>query len=389
MIHYKKNFSKNFKKKPINSIAIKLLKSLINENNEILNSFKTSYKDKFNNRLIKKLQKFKTILLIGMGGSILGSKAIYNFLKNKNNSKKFIFIDNLSAKIKKNLIEKRKLNIVISKSGNTLETISNFNIVKNKYDKNIFVTEDKKTYLFKLANELSSEIVHHNKFIGGRFSVLSEVGMLPAELMGFNRNKFRKLEQLINNKKFLNTLINSELSQYYFIKKNKTNSIILNYDKNSIEFLEWYQQLVAESLGKKNLGILPIISNLPKDNHSIMQNYLDGPKKNFFTFFYVKEKLSNKIKNKNLYTTHKYLKKKSLEKIIYAQFSATQKVFEKKKIPFRTFIVENRNEESIGELFIFFMLETVLLGKLLKINPYDQPAVELIKKETLRLLKKS
>ena len=389
MIHYKKNFSKNFKKKPINSIAIKLLKSLINENNEILNSFKTSYKDKFNNRLIKKLQKFKTILLIGMGGSILGSKAIYNFLKNKNNSKKFIFIDNLSAKIKKNLIEKRKLNIVISKSGNTLETISNFNIVKNKYDKNIFVTEDKKTYLFKLANELSSEIVHHNKFIGGRFSVLSEVGMLPAELMGFNRNKFRKLEQLINNKKFLKTLINSALSQYYFIKKNKTNSIILNYDKNSIEFLEWYQQLVAESLGKKNLGILPIISNLPKDNHSIMQNYLDGPKKNFFTFFYVKEKLSNKIKNKNLYTTHKYLKKKSLDKIIYAQFSATQKVFEKKKIPFRTFIVENRNEESIGELFIFFMLETVLLGKLLKINPYDQPAVELIKKETLRLLKKS
>ena len=389
MIHYKKNFSKTFKKKPINSIVIKLLKSLINENNEILNSFKTSYKDKFNNRLIKKLQKFKTILLIGMGGSILGSKAIYNFLKNKNNSKKFIFIDNLSAKIKKNLIEKRKLNIVISKSGNTLETISNFNIVKNKYDKNIFVTEDRKTYLFKLANELSSEIVHHNKFIGGRFSVLSEVGMLPAELMGFNRNKFRKLEQLINNKKFLNTLISSVLSQYYFIKKNKTNSIILNYDKNSIEFLEWYQQLVAESLGKKNLGILPIISNLPKDNHSIMQNYLDGPKKNFFTFFYVKEKLSNKIKNKNLYNTHKYLKKKSLDKIIYAQFSATQKVFEKKKIPFRTFIIENRNEESIGELFIFFMLETVLLGKLLKINPYDQPAVELIKKETLKLLKKS
>ena len=389
MIHYKKNFSKTFKKKPINSIVIKLLKSLINENNEILNSFKTSYKDKFNNRLIKKLQKFKTILLIGMGGSILGSKAIYNFLKNKNNSKKFMFIDNLSAKIKKNLIEKRKLNIVISKSGNTLETISNFNIVKNKYDKNIFVTEDRKTYLFKLANELSSEIVHHNKFIGGRFSVLSEVGMLPAELMGFNRNKFRKLEQLINNKKFLNTLISSVLSQYYFIKKNKTNSIILNYDKNSIEFLEWYQQLVAESLGKKNLGILPIISNLPKDNHSIMQNYLDGPKKNFFTFFYVKEKLSNKIKNKNLYNTHKYLKKKSLDKIIYAQFSATQKVFEKKKIPFRTFIVENRNEESIGELFIFFMLETVLLGKLLKINPYDQPAVELIKKETLKLLKKS
>jgi len=389
MIHYKKNFSKNFKNRSINFTAAKLLKNILNENNEMINSFKSSYKDKFDNRLIKKLQKFKTILFIGMGGSILGSKAIYNFLKKKNDNKKFIFIDNLNAKIKKNLIAKEKLNIIISKSGNTLETISNINIIKNKYDKNVFVTEDKKSYLIRLANDLKSEIVHHNKSIGGRFSVLSEVGMLPAELMGFKRNKFRKLEQLMNNKKFLNTVIKSALSQYYFIKKNKTNSIILNYDKNSIELLEWYQQLVAESLGKKNLGILPIVSNLPKDNHSVMQNYLDGPKKNFFTFFYVKENFSNKIRSKNLYITHDYLKEKNLDKIIYAQFLATQKVFEKKKIPHRTFIVENRNEKTIGELFIFFMLETVLLGKLLKINPYDQPAVELIKEETQKLLKKN
>ena len=111
MIVYKKNFFKNFTNRPINSNAIKLLKNLINENSEILNSFKTSYKDQFNNKLIKKLQKFKTILLIGMGGSILGSKAIYNFLIKKNNNKKFIFLDNLNAKIKRNLIEKRKLNI--------------------------------------------------------------------------------------------------------------------------------------------------------------------------------------------------------------------------------------------------------------------------------------
>ena len=180
--------------------------------------------------------------------------------------------------------------------------------------------------------------------------------MLPAELMGFNKNKFRKLEQLINNKIFLKRVINSALSQFNFIKRNKTNSVILNYDENSIGLLEWYQQLVAESLGKKNLGILPMISNLPKDNHSIMQNYL---------------------------------KKQSLDKIVFAQFSATQKVFDKKKIPYRTFIIEERNEETMGELFIFFMLETILLGKLLKINPYDQPAVELIKKETLKILKKT
>jgi len=149
----------------------------------------------------------------------------------------------------------------------------------------------------------------------------------------------------------------------------------------------WYQQLVAESLGKKEIGILPVISNMPKDNHSVMQNYLDGPRNNFFTFFYVKERVSSKIRDKKLNKSHEFLKKKNLEEVLYSQFTATQKVFDEKKIPYRTIIIQKRNEETLGELFIFFMLETILLGKLLKINPYDQPAVELIKQETIKLLK--
>ena len=168
--------------------------------------------------------------------------------------------------------------------------------------------------------------------------------------------------------------------------KKKFNSIILNYDKNSENLFKWYQQLVAESLGKKSKGIFPIISNMPSDNHSLLQLYLDGPKNNFFTFFYSEDTKSDKINNNWLQKTHSYLRDKSFSKIIYAQKSATEKVFYKKKIPFRSFKIKKRNEETLGELFCFFILETILLGRALKINPFDQPAVELIKKETKKIL---
>jgi len=277
------------------------------------------------------------------------------------------------------------LNLIISKSGNTLETISNVNVLINKKEKNIFITEKKKSYLTSLANELKAEIIDHNNYIGGRYSVLSEVGMLPAQLMGFKPEKFRRLNYLIKNKRFSNSLIQN-VSNILSLVKNKTNSIILNYDQKSNEFFKWYQQLVAESLGKKGKGILPIISTMPQDNHSLMQYYLDGTKNNFFTLYFSKEKKSIKIKSKKILKTHSYLKGKNLNNILFSQFSATETVFKKKKIPFRSFIIFNRNEETLGELFTFFILETILLGMALNVNPYDQPAVELIKKETKKIL---
>ncbi len=170
------------------------------------------------------------------------------------------------------------------------------------------------------------------------------------------------------------------------VKQGKFNSILLNYDKSSENLFKWYQQLVAESLGKKSKGILPILSSMPKDNHSLLQLYLDGPKINFFTFFSVIEKDSNKIKDSIMQNSHLYLKNKSFIDILCAQKQATQKIFKKKKIPFRSFEIIKRNEESLGELFCFFILETILLGRALKVNLFDQPSVELIKKETKRIL---
>jgi glucose-6-phosphate isomerase len=125
---------------------------------------------------------------------------------------------------------------------------------------------------------------------------------------------------------------------------------------------------------------------MPKDNHSVMQLYLDGPKNNFFTFFHVSNKKSDKIINSKILDSHSHLKNKSLSEIIISQKLATEKVFLNKKIPFRSFEIINRNENALGELFCFFILETILIGRALKINPYDQPAVELIKKETKKIL---
>ena len=380
-----KNFQqkKNIKvKKKINNI---LKKELITSD-LLLNSFNENYKYSYKKKFLNKYKNFDTINLIGMGGSILGTEAIYDFLKLKI-KKKINFYNNLKSKINfKN--KKKTLNLIVSKSGNTLETISNFNVILNsgKKNKNIVITEKKSSFLTKLGNKLKADIIEHKNYIGGRYSVLSEVGMLPAELLGLNERKFKRLNYLIKNKYFLNQLIYNVNFIFNCVSKGKKNSVILNYDESSNNLFKWYQQLTAESLGKDNKGIFPIVSSMPKDNHSLLQLYLDGPKNNFFTFFGISNEKTNKLSNKNLFDKFSILKNKNLNQIIKAQRDATQKVFKRKKIPFRSFEILGKNEETVGELFTFFVLETILLGRLMEVNPFDQPSVELIKTETSKLL---
>ncbi|MDC0448250.1 glucose-6-phosphate isomerase [Candidatus Pelagibacter sp.] len=382
MFTKKINF-KNFIIKKFNKEISKDLNLILKEKNKVIESLSTFYKYSYNKKIISKIKKYKDVRVIGMGGSILGTEAIYDFLREKI-KKNFYFINNLQSSTK--ISKKKYINLIVSKSGNTLETISNANILIKKNEKNFFITENKNSYLYSIANKLKSEIIHHNNFIGGRYSVLSEVGMLPAQLMGLDEKKFKQLNSLIINKNFIRSLVSNVSSILYFIKKKKSNSVILNYDECSDNFFKWYQQLMAESLGKKGKGILPIISTMPKDNHSLMQLYLDGPKNNFYTFFFTHEKNSMHVKSNDILFSHKYLKNKSLNQIILSQKKATEKVFIKKNIPFRSFEVMQRDEKTLGELFCFFILETILLGRALKVNPYDQPSVELIKKETKKIL---
>ena len=188
--------------------------------------------------------------------------------------------------------------------------------------------------------------------------------------MGLKEHKFKQYNNLIIKKNFINQLTQNVLCTYELIKKRKFNSVILNYDYKSNELFEWYKQLVSESLGKKSKGIFPIISNMP----------------NFYTFFIVAEKNTSNINSKLLNKSFNFLKQKSTFEILNAQKIATEKIFIEKKIPFRSFFIKKRNEETLGKLFCFFTLEVILLSHLLKVNPLDQPEVELVKKETFKIL---
>ena len=208
----------NFKQKKHSSLVKKNLVLILKSKNEVLNSLSQNYKNSFAKKILSKYKKVSNYRVIGMGGSTLGTQAIYDFLKYKIRNN-FKFDDNLQAhKIKE---KKNFTNLIVSKSGNTIETIVNTNILIKQKDQNIFITENKNSYLFNLAKKLKSEIIHHNNYIGGRYSVLSEVGMLPAELMGLKASNFRQLNNLIKNKRFINSLISNVSSILYFIKKKK------------------------------------------------------------------------------------------------------------------------------------------------------------------------
>ena len=369
-----KNFYKNLKK---TKKAIKSLKFEIkNFQIPLLESYEKNYEFSFSTSTLKKFSKYNNIIIIGMGGSILGTKAIYSFFRHKI-KKKIFFFDNLDSNLH---LEYNKLQnltnscfIVVSKSGNTLETIANLNLILSKSllkNKLVIISEIKSSNLMNTASKYNAEVIEHKAFIGGRYSVLSEAGMFPAGLMNLNITKFKNLKKLINNKLFLTSLAKNVSSIYTLNKKGFRNSVILNYSSRFDDLCLWQQQLVGESLGKKNKGITPIISKCPKDHHSLMQLYLDGPKDKFFTFFSSFENRNNKINS-----------------IVSAQCEATIKVFRKKKIPYRHFIFKKNDESELGLVFTFFVLETILLSRLMGVNPFDQPAVELVKIETKKFLK--
>ena len=368
------------------SSNIKIINDIITQNSILLKYLINNSKFEFK---FKKFKKFKTILIIGMGGSILGAKAIYDFLKHKT-KKNFIFIDNLDENylksIKKNNNLSKSLFIIISKSGNTTETISNTYFFKSflKSKNTIILTENKNSFLRNLAKEKKFNFLEHKKFIGGRYSVLSEVGMLPAYLMGFKVENFKKnLGKFIYNKKII--LSSANLINKLKIKNAKI-LVFFNYVPELNNFLYWSQQLFAESLGKNKKGFIPVISNAPKDHHSLLQLYLDGPKDKVFYIVSSSKRGNLKTKSDFFNDNVQYLRKKKYNNIKDSQKNAFLKVLKNKKIPFREINIQKFNEDTIGKLFLQFIMETIFLGKLINVNPFDQPAVEEVKVLTKKFL---
>ncbi len=342
---------------------------------------------------LKKFKRFNTVVLIGMGGSILGAEAIYRYLNN-NIKKKFYFLNDLDIakikKIKKEITTKKTLFLVISKSGNTIETISNLfylNILKKKSKNIIVISEKKDSILFNITRKFNLFFIEHKNYIGGRYSVLSDVGLVPAYLMGINISKLRKnIYKYISNNQILKD--GSIKLANILIQKKMPNLVFLNYSKNLDKFLFWAQQLIAESLGKKSQGFFPIVSNVPKDHHSLLQLYLDGPKDKLFIIFSIDEKPTKKLSVNKFLNKKSFLNNKSLNQIQLAQKNALSETLKKNKISFREFKLKKDNEETLGQLFSYFILETILIGKLTNINPFDQPAVEQVKVVTKKHLLK-
>lgn len=394
--HISKNiFNKKTTKKlkeDFNKIFNQILAD-ITTSGKTLNVLNKDFIFNFKQKDLNKFRKFKSIAVIGMGGSILGTEAIYNFLGEKIKKKVYFFndlnIENITNFKKKENLDKTLI-LIISKSGSTIETISNAFILKTikKKSKNVIIISEKKNnFLYNLSRKNNLFYIEHKNYIGGRYSVLSEVGMVPTYLMDLNTKKLRAhtFKYLRGkNKKFLQE---STIKLSKLLTLNKISNIVfLNYFPKLEKFLFWCQQLIAESLGKRGKGFFPIVSNVPKDHHSLLQLYLDGPKDKIFYIFSHNEIFKEKINISRFTNEKSLLNKKKINEVKNAQKKALIEVLKLKKIPFREFEINKINEQALGELFSYFMLETVIIGKLSKINPFDQPAVEQIKDYTKKFL---
>ena len=389
------NNNQNFKKNL--SLAQKEASKLYNEfsqgKNEILSSFTSSYQEKI--RKLKKEVDFKNKkkIVIGLGGSSSGAKALSFFLNDE-----IIYLDNLDYNYLKNFFKNKNLKnyffFIISKSGDTFETLAILNLLLVESKKNNFhnifeymviITEERQSILKSFSVKHNVSFIEHNPNIGGRFSILSETGMLP-----FLNNNIKvedgseKFIELLNDEKSpLSPTCNAAILLTNLQEMNLKIYCNLIYNYRLKHFSYWFHQLHAESLGKKGIGMTPITSICPKDHHSMMQLYLDGPRDKFFNIFSPPDE--DFYKNFDLcgfYNIEHYSPRELLEK----QFYSVIDIFYEKKIPHRVIKIQDHNNPiNLIELFSFFLLETILLGKMIGVNPYDQPAVKLIKDKVFKI----
>ena len=391
----KKEYKKNLEK--CIAAGEKLILEVEKKTNPIINSFKQDYQNKI--KLEKdKIKNKKNKLIIGLGGSSAGAKAINQYL-----GYNFYFFDNYDPAYIYNFLHFHDLNefniYVISKSGNTFETLAILNLVyqhlikKNNIEEindNICcITENSDNALFNFAKQNSIKILSHNPYIGGRFSVFSETAMT---LFDINPNIVAKCTDKIINKlkdnnseDALNPIINAAILLSMQEINNLNFNINLLYEYSLKNFSYWFHQLFAESLGKNDNALTPITSICPKDHHSMMQLYIDGPRDKFFNIY---EPSSESYFDKFAKFNLGKIENKSPSNLLKSQFLGLVQTFREKKIPFKIIRLNHSKSlrlENILQLLSYNILETIILGYAQNINPYDQPAVEQIKLNTFKV----
>lgn len=344
------------------------------------------------------ISKYKKVLVLGVGGSSLAGKTLAA-LKDQN---KVEFLESIDPATVKYALDKTDFNntffLVISKSGETIETICQTLVViekikkleiKNFSKQFLFITGSEENSIAKIAKEIGAKIANHPEKIGGRYSCFSIVGLLPALLCGINIKEVRNgANKIVQNFLANDDILNSCAVQICLYEKGFTSSVIMPYIDNLKNFTDWYRQLWAESLGKSGFGSTPINSMGTIDQHSQLQLYLEGPKDKFFTFL-TQEKHPNDFLVTDLEPCPTLFGGKKLSDIVKIEQETTIEVLNQKNLPIRIFEIEKLNEEVLGGLMMQMFLETILISYTKEINPFDQPAVELRKDLAKKILNKN
>lgn len=380
------------------------LKEIKSENLELFNFSKAAQTLKNVENIIKTIPKnIKKLYVLGTGGASLTGQTICGIGDNENSDKKVYFIDNVDPKtinkITANFDYKNSLILVISKSGGTIETVAQFilflklysnKISKDKIKNHFKVISEihKENTIKKLADEFNIQMFQHEN-VGGRFSIFSSIALVPAKFMGLDIKNFLSGAKNIFEKNF-NQAIEGAALNACFTEKNLSNSVLMPYVECLKNFTIWWCQIWAESLGKTDKAITPIRSLGTIDQHSQLQLYLSGKKDKLFTIIINNEniKSSKELKiAKVKFPEIDFLSNKKMQHIMQAAAHSTAETIALNKLPVRTISIEKLDEETLGALAMHFILETVLMAKYLKIDAYDQPAVEQGKKIAIKMLK--
>jgi len=371
-----------------------------NIQNEILNmpALNITYNENLLNKAIINAEDFSKnknhFMIFGTGGSNLGSKALINILQGREKNR-ISFYDNIDPIGFKYSIERVDLKktgyIIISKSGETPETLSQFaSLIQFFEQKNqlefflqncLIITENKASSLREISNQYKCTILDHEVNIGGRFSVFSNVGMIPAIIAGIDVIKIHNgIKDIMINVKEDSFDEHLKLAKLFTSNINQIkNSVLMTYSDALFYFGKWYMQLWAESIGKDGKGITPIHAVGTTDQHSQLQLYLGGPKDKFFSFITTNHyKLGLKMHEKTLQSlkNSSYLAGKFMGDLMQAEQQATMDTFNQNGLAFREINLHKIDEFSLGQLMTLSMLETVATCYFLGVNPFDQPAVE-------------
>jgi glucose-6-phosphate isomerase len=345
-------------------------------------------------------QDIDIVAVIGIGGSSLGAEAIYNFLNSKNHYiRKLIFFDTtdpIAIENKIHLIQNnRTMFLVISKSGTTVESISILKYIDTKFKlnkDNLVVITDKNSPLEKFAETRNLKIFYIPDNVGGRYSVLTAVGLLPLALVGVNIN------ELIYGAKILKDSFFSTKNSQIIIKKASyyakhsdifTSNALFSYSESLRSFNSWYVQLWGESLGKreissaKKVGLTPIGLIGPTDQHSFLQLIMEGKTDKTLTVIKIKDFENNLTIPENNFENLEslnILNNIKFADLINMQADSIIEAIQSIEIPLDVIELDNISEKSIGELIYYYELLTALVAMQLDINAYDQPGVELGKK---------